>query len=116
MTRAISQPGVGAAMMTVASATDALALATYLSQVGVPNLCKGAGVFMDKLLAHKVASLREAIEAQVCRKSNPPATFRAAAVCLLYLYPYLPDFNLKGNCWSKVKEFLRSKSACTESY
>jgi transposase len=30
---------------------------------------------------------------------------------LVYLSPYSPDFNPIENCWSKVKEFLRSVAA-----
>jgi len=48
--------------MTLPGATDALAFKTYVVQVQ-PNLWSGACVVMDNLPAHKVAGIREAIEA-----------------------------------------------------
>ena len=54
---------------------------------------------MDNFSSHKVAGIREAIEAVGAR--------------LVYLPPYSPDFNPIENCWSKVLEFLRSKAART---
>ena len=53
---------------------------------------------MDNLPAHKVP-VRAAIE--------------AVGANLVYLYPYSPDFNPIENCWSKVKQFLRSSAART---
>ena len=50
-------------------------------------------VIMDNLATHKVAGVREAIE--------------AAGARLLYLPPYSPDFNPIENLWSKVKQILR---------
>ena len=67
----------------------------------VPQLWTGACVVMDNLPAHKVAAIREAIE--------------AAGARLVYLSPYSPDFNPIENCWSKVKELLRSLAARTYS-
>ncbi|PSB03751.1 hypothetical protein C7B64_06990 [Merismopedia glauca CCAP 1448/3] len=32
---------------------------------------------------------------------------------MVYLPPYSADFNPIENCWSKVKEFLRSKAVPT---
>lgn len=54
---------------------------------------------MDNLPAHKVGRIREAIE--------------AVGAQLVYLSPYSLDFNPIENCWSKVKEFLRSRAART---
>ena len=48
---------------------------------------------MDNLATHKVAGVREAIE--------------AAGARLLYLPPYSPDFNPIENLWSKIKQILR---------
>ena len=53
-------------------------------------------VIMDNLATHKVAGVREAIEAVGAR--------------LLYLPPYSPDFNPIENMWSKIKQALRSLS------
>ena len=54
---------------------------------------------LDNLAAHKVAGVRERIE--------------AAGAQLLYLPPYSPDFNPIEKCWSKVKQWLRSAKART---
>jgi len=80
--------------ITFPGATDALAFKTYVTQVLVPNLWTGACVVMDNLPAHKIAGIREAIE--------------AVGATLVYLPPYSPDFSAIENCWSKVKQFLRS--------
>ena len=85
--------------MTLPGATDALAVPTYIKQVLIPNLWSGACVVMDNLPAHKVAGIREAIE--------------AVGATLVYLSPYSPDFSPIENCWSKVKEFLRARAART---
>ncbi|CAA9558710.1 Transposase [uncultured Synechococcales cyanobacterium] len=85
--------------MNFPGGTDALAFETYLTQVLLPNLWPGACVVMDNLPAHKVARVREIIEDVGAR--------------LVYLSPYSPDFNPIENCWSKVKQFLRSRAART---
>lgn len=85
------------AALTFQGGTDSLAFQTYVSDVLVPNLWKGACVVMDNFSSHKVAGIREAIEAVGAR--------------LVYLPPYSPDFNPIENCWSKVKEYLRSITA-----
>lgn len=51
----------------------------YIEQHLVPTLATDDAVFMDNLNAHRVAGVREAIEAVGAR--------------LLYLPPYSPDFN-----------------------
>jgi len=53
---------------------------------------------MDNLSAHKVAGVREQIEATGAR--------------LIYL-PYSPDFNPIEQAWSKVKQILCSLKART---
>ena len=85
--------------MTLPGATDGLAFKTYVTQVLVPNLWSGACVVMDNLAAHKVAGIREAIE--------------AVGATVVYLSPYSPDFSPIENCWSKIKEFLRARAART---
>jgi transposase len=57
-------------------------------------------VIMDNLATHKVAGVREAIEAVGAR--------------WLYLPPYSPDFNPIENMWSKIKQALRSLSPRTQ--
>ena len=58
-------------------------------------------VILDNLATHKVAGVREAIEAVGAR--------------LLYLPPYSPDFNPIENMWSKIKQALRSLSPRTQT-
>lgn len=85
--------------VTFPGATDALGFKTYVTQVLVPNLWRGACVVMDNLPAHKVKGIREAIE--------------SVGATVIYLSPYSPDFSPIENCWSKVKEFLRARAART---
>lgn len=105
------------ASLTFQGGTDSLAFQTYITEVLVPSLWKGACVVLDNFSSHKVAGIKEAIE--------------AAGARLVYLPPYSPDFNPIENCWcgghcrfpaaverqqgrqSKVKEFLRSQAART---
>jgi transposase len=55
---------------------------------------------MDNLSAHKVAGIRELIEARGAK--------------LLYLPPYSPDLNPVEKAWSKFKKFLRDAKARTK--
>ena len=52
---------------------------------------------MDNLPAHKVRGIQELVE--------------SVGAKIIYLSPYSPEFNPIENCWSKVKEFLRSAQA-----
>ena len=54
---------------------------------------------MDNLSAHKVAGVREGMEATGARR--------------LYLPPYSPDMNPIEQGWSKIKQVLRSLQART---
>lgn len=74
--------------------TDKDAFLIYVKEILVPQLWPGAWVIMDNLSAHKAVEVREAIE--------------SAGARVEFLSPYSPDFNPIENCWSKVKEFLRS--------
>jgi len=78
-------------------AMDGDAFRTYVAEVLVPELSPGDVVVMDNLPAHKVAGVREAIE--------------AAGASLLYLPPYSPDFNPIEHAFAKLKALLR-KAAC----
>jgi transposase len=71
----------------------------WVRQGLVPTLQPGDVVIMDNLATHKVAGVRQAIEAVDAR--------------LLYLPPYSPDFNPIENFWSKIKHILRSLSPRT---
>lgn len=87
------------APMTIAAPTDGDIFLAYLEQVLCPRLRPGQVVVMDNLSAHKVAGVREQIEATGAR--------------LIYLPPYSPDFNPIEQAWSKVKQILRSLKART---
>lgn len=95
---AIGTAGVVATML-VEAPTDGEVFLSYLEQVLGPKLLPGQTVVMDNLAAHKVAGVREAIEARGAK--------------LLYLPPYSPDFNPIEKAWSKLKQYLRRVKART---
>lgn len=71
----------------------------YVEQVLVPTLTPGDIVIMDNLASHKVAGIREAIE--------------AAGATLRYLPPYSPDLNPIEQAIAKLKSHLRKAAART---
>jgi transposase len=71
----------------------------WVEQMLAPAMTPGAVVVMDNLPAHKVAGVREAIE--------------AAGAKLLYLPPYSPDFNPIENGFAKLKAHVRKAAART---
>ena len=71
----------------------------WVEQFLVPTLRPGDIVVMDNLSSHKVAGVREAIE--------------AAGAELRYLPPYSPDLNPIEQVFSKVKARLRKAAART---
>ena len=81
-------------------AMDGEMFLAWVRQGLVPVLQTGDLVIMDNLATHKVAGVREAIEAVGAR--------------LLYLPPYSPDFNPIENMWSKIKQILRSLAPRTQ--
>lgn len=85
------------ASMTIESPTDGDVFLAYLEQVLCPKLQPGHVVVMDNLSAHKIAGVRELVEARGAR--------------LLYLPPYSPDFNPIEKAWSKIKQLMRSAKA-----
>lgn len=87
------------ALMTVDGATDGEVFRVYIERILCPTLRVGDIVVMDNLGAHKVAGIREAIEAGGAR--------------LIYLPPYSPDLNPIEKCWSKIKTALRAVGART---
>jgi transposase len=87
------------ATMTIDSPTDGDVFLAYVEQVLCPRLQPGQIVILDNLGAHKVAGVRELVQ--------------AAGAELLYLPPYSPDFNPIEHCWGKVKQKLRSLKART---
>ena len=66
----------------------------WVEQMLAPTLAAGDVVVMDNLPAHKVAGVREAIE--------------AAGARLLYLPPYSPDLNPIEQAFAKLKALLRT--------
>lgn len=87
------------ATMTIEDATDGDIFQAFVDQVFCPRLRPGQVVVMDNLSAHKTAAVRQSIE--------------AAGASLLYLPPYSPDLNPIEQCWSKIKQVLRSLKART---
>jgi transposase len=85
------------ATMTIESATDGDVFLGYMEHVLCPQLSKDDIVVMDNLSAHKVTGVRELIEGRGAE--------------LRYLPPYSPDFNPIENCWSKIKQSLRTAKA-----
>jgi transposase len=98
MLAAISLEGLQAPL-TVNGAVDGAVFLTYVRELLCPTLSAGDVVVMDNLKAHKVAGVREAIEARGARVE--------------YLPPYSPDLNPIEKCWSKVKTYLRKAKART---
>lgn len=68
----------------------------WVKQGLAPVLQRDDVVILDNLSTHKVAEVRETIEARGAR--------------LEYLPPYSPDFNPIENLWSKVKQGLKSQN------
>jgi transposase len=71
----------------------------YVKQCLVPTLKRGEIVMMDNLPVHKVAGVREAIE--------------AAGATLVYLPSYSPDLNPIEMAFSKLKAHLRKAAERT---
>lgn len=85
------------ASMTIECPTDGDVFRAFLEQVLCPRLQPGQIVILDNLGAHKVAGVRELVEARGAR--------------LFYLPPYSPDFNPIEQAWSKIKQQLRTAKA-----
>lgn len=73
----------------------------YVEQVLAPTLTPGDIVIMDNLSSHKVAGVRELIEAR--------------GATLVYLPPYSPDLNPIEKAFAKLKALLRKIAARTVS-
>ena len=69
----------------------------YVEQMLVPTLTRGDIVVMDNVSIHKVAGVREAIE--------------ACGATLFYLPPYSPDLNPIEQFFAKLKAILRKAAA-----
>jgi len=71
----------------------------YVEQMLVPTLSPGDIVIMDNLTSHKVAGVRQAIE--------------AAGATLCQLPAYSPDLNPIEQAFAKLKAVLRARAART---
>jgi transposase len=78
---------------------DGESFLAWVEQMLAPTLRPGDIVVMDNLAAHKVAGVRQAIE--------------ACGAELRYLPPYSPDFNPIENAFAKFKAHLRKSAART---
>lgn len=90
---ALDHEGVRCAT-TVDGAVNGGVFLAFVRQVLAPTLRPGDLVVMDNLSSHKVAGVREAIE--------------AAHASVVYLPPYSPDLNPIELAFSKIKQGLRS--------
>jgi transposase len=81
------------APLVLDGAINGEAFLAYVEQFLVPTLARGDIVIMDNLSSHKVAGVREAIE--------------ACGAGLLFLPPYSPDLNPIEQLFSKLKALLR---------
>lgn len=87
------------APMTIDGALDGAAFLAWVEQALAPKLSAGEVVVMDNVPIHKVAGVREAIEARGAR--------------VLHLPPYSPDFNPIEKPFSKIKSILERIAART---
>ena len=87
------------ASMTVPGSTNTDVFLTYVTQVLLPQLWKGAIVVMDNLKVHHAERVRVAIE--------------SVGAKVKFLPPYSPDLSPIELCWSKLKQFLPSCEART---
>src|ERR1700723_2191119 len=87
------------APLTIDGAINGDLFLAYVEQVLVPTLKPGDVVIMDNLRVHKMAGVREAIE--------------AAGAKLLFIPPYSPDLKPIEMAFSKVKALLRAKAIRT---
>jgi transposase len=94
----IGWTGISAPLVLSGEVNDTLFYG-YIEQRVVPTLQPGDILFMDNLSAHKVTGLEELI----CSRGAH----------LIYLSPYLADFNPTELAWSKVKTILRRLKART---
>jgi transposase len=85
------------APLTIDGAINGELFLAYVEQVLVPTLKRGDIVIMDNLPAHKIAAVREAIE--------------AAGAKLLFIPPYSPDLNPIELAFSKLKSYCEPKQS-----
>ncbi len=87
--------------MVIEGATTGDVFEAYVREVLCPTLRPGDIVVMDNLSSHKRATLEMLIE--------------QAGASVRFLPPYSPDLNPIEMMWSKVKSFLRTAKARTQT-
>lgn len=87
------------APLVIDGAMNGTVFRAYVEQFLAPTLSDGGIVVMDNLSSHKLAGVREAIE--------------ATGASLLYLPPYSPDLNPIEQAFAKLKTLLRTEAART---
>lgn len=98
MIGAISLSGI-VTSMNLCGSIDGLTFEAFVIRQLIPKLWKGAVVVWDNYSIHKGQEIEKAII--------------NAGARLIYLPPYSPEFNPIENCWSKIKNILRSIGART---
>jgi transposase len=88
------------APLVIEGAMNGETFLAYVEQCLAPTLSQGDIVLMDNLRAHKVAGIKEAIE--------------AAGAQLRYLPEYSPDLNPIEMSFSQLKAYLRKAAERTE--
>jgi transposase len=86
--------------MFLDGAMNGAAFLAYVEHVLVPELRPGDVVIMDNLSVHKVAAIRDAIQ--------------AAGAELRFLPPYAPGFNPIEQAFAKLKALMRKAAARTK--
>jgi len=82
------------ASMTVDGSVNSDVFIAYVEQVLVPVLKPNDLVVMDNLSVHKVKQVKQSIN--------------AVGADVVFLPPYSPELNPIEECWSKVKNILKS--------
>lgn len=88
------------AFRTVEGSVNGKVFLDFVRETLVPHLLKGDIVVMDNLRVHHMKPVREAIE--------------AAGAEVRFLPPYSCDLNPIEECWSKVKNLLKTCAARTK--
>lgn len=93
MVAAISLKGL-LALVQILGATKGIQFEAFIANILVPLLWVGAYVIMDNAQIHQEKYIRPLIE--------------GAGAKLIFLPPYSPDFSPIENCWSKIKQILKT--------
>ncbi|GCL48329.1 transposase [Microcystis aeruginosa NIES-3806] len=82
------------ALVQIVGSTKGIQFEAFIASVLVPLLWDGAYVIMDNAKIHQEEYIRPLIE--------------TAGAHLIFLPPYSPDFSPLENCWSKIKQILKT--------